>query len=196
MPIVGSFAGASARAYGRGAGLGVVGSFESISTVTLASNQLQIDFTSIPQTYTHLQLRAFARNSEFTTDNETTFRFNDDSGANYSVHQFRGYGSGTDASAITNRTKGRAGFDTGSQTAANIFGVWIMDILDYTDTNKYKTTRTICGYDNNGSLAQIFSISSNWRSSSAITKISLTGDNQAGRNYVQYSSFALYGVKA
>jgi hypothetical protein len=195
MPIVGSFAGAAARAYGLGAG-GAIGDFESIATTVLTGNQLQIDFDNIPQTYTHLQLRAFLRNTEATTDNETTFRFNDDSGANYSTHYVRGTGTGRDSGATANRTKGRAGYNTGSTTVANAFGVWIMDILDYRNTNKYKTTRTLCGYDNNGSLAQVYLISSNWRSTSAVTKISFTADNQAGRNYVQYSSFALYGVKA
>jgi hypothetical protein len=171
--------------------------FYQIATTTLTGNQLQIDFSSIPQDYTHLQLRAFVRNSEATTDSETTFRFNDDSSANYSVHYLRGYGAGVDSSATANRTKGRAGYNTGSTTLASSFGVWTMDILDYTNTNKYKTTRTLCGYDNNGTnYSGCFLISSNWRSTAAVTKISLTGDNQAGRNFVQYSRFDLYGVKA
>ena len=171
--------------------------FYQIATTTLTGNQLQIDFSNIPQTYTHLQLRAFVRNSEATTDSETTFRFNDDSGANYSDHQLRGYGTAIISNATANRTKGRAGYNTGSTTTSNTFGVWIMDILDYTNTNKFKTTKTLCGYDNNGTnFSGVYLISANWRSTSAVTKISLTGDNQAGRNFVQYSRFDLYGVKA
>lgn len=194
MPIVGSFAGASARAYGAGTGAPALIGFNSIATTTLTGNQLQIDFDNIPQKFKHLQLRAFVRNSEATTDSETTFRFNDDAGTNYSTHYLRGYQTGFDSGNTANRAKGRAGYNPGSSSNANVFGIWIMDILDYQDTNKFKTTRTFNGYNNNGNGA-VWIISSNWRSTSAITKISLTADNQAGRNFVQYSSFALYGIE-
>jgi hypothetical protein len=195
MPIVGSFAGASARAYGLGAGV-QIGDFESIATTTLTGNQLQIDFDNIPQTYTHLQLRIFARNSEATTDSGVTFRFNDDSGTNYSGNTLRGNSGDVFVSAVTSATKGYCGWITGSSSLTNNFGITIFDILDYRNINKSKTTRSIAGYDNNGPSANIWFVSSNWRSTSAITKISLTGDNQAGRNFVQYSHFALYGVNA
>jgi hypothetical protein len=75
---------------------------------------------------------------------------------------------------------------------ANIFSAHIIDILDYANTNKFKTTRTLHGYDLNGSgLIQYFS--GNWRSTSAISTIRLFPGNNA---LAQYSSFALYGVKA
>jgi hypothetical protein len=169
--------------------------FDSISTTTLTGNQLQIDFTSIPQTNAHLQLRILCRNTEATTDSQTTFRFNDDSGANYSSHYARGDGGSVSSGSSISATKGYLGWNTGSSSLSNNFGVYVVDILDYANTNKNKTTRSINGYDNNGS-GNVWFVSSNWRSTSAITKISLTGDNQAGRNFVQYSSFALYGVKA
>jgi len=168
--------------------------FYQIATTTLTGNQLQIDFDNIPQGYTHLQLRIIARNTEATTDSQTTFRFNDDSGANYSSHYLRGTGASASSGANTSNTKGYLGWNTGSSSTASNFGVYIVDILDYTNTNKYKTTRSLNGYDNNGS-GNLWFVSSNWRSTSAITKISLTGDNQAGRNFVQYSRFDLYGIK-
>jgi hypothetical protein len=30
---------------------------------------------------------------------------------------------------------------------ASAFAVYVVDILDYKDTNKYKTTKTLSGYD-------------------------------------------------
>lgn len=186
MPIFGIIAASNQNAKLTG--------FNSIATTTLSGNQLQIDFDNIPQTFKHLQIRALVRNSEATTDSETTFRFNDDSGTNYSTHYLRGYQSGVDSGNTTSRAKGRAGYNSGSSSNANVFGHWIMDILDYSNTNKFKTTRTLNGYNNNGNGA-VWVISSNWRSTSAITKISLTADNQAGRNFVQYSHFALYGIE-
>jgi hypothetical protein len=195
MPIVGSFAGASARAYGLGAGGIQIGDFYQIATTTLTGNQLQIDFDNIPQDYTHLQLRMLVRNSEATTDSQTTFRFNDDSAANYSYHYLRANGATVSSGAGTSTTKGSFGYNPGSTSGASVFGVYVIDILDYANANKYKTVRSLNGYDNNAN-GNLWFWSSNWRSTSAVTKISLTGDNQAGRNFVQYSSFGLYGVKA
>ena len=74
--------------------------------------------------------------------------------------------------------------------AANIFGTGIIDILDYADTSKYKTVRTLFGYDANGSGYIAFS-SNLWQSTSAITSITMTPVN----GIAEYSSFALYGIK-
>ena len=69
----------------------------------------------------------------------------------------------------------------------------IVDILDYENTNKNKTIRSLAGLDLNGSGGRIEFCSSLWMSSAAITSVKV--DNFAGGNIAQYSSFALYGVK-
>jgi hypothetical protein len=66
-----------------------------------------------------------------------------------------------------------------------------MDILDYANTNKFKTTRTLEGYDANGS-GNVSLTSGLWQSTSAINSITIT----AVGTFNQYSQFALYGVKA
>jgi hypothetical protein len=79
-----------------------------------------------------------------------------------------------------------------STSGSNIFGSFVCDILDYRDTNKFKTIRTIGGFDNNGS--GVVSLRSGvYRSTNAITSIKLF--NNPGNNFAQYSSCALYGVK-
>jgi hypothetical protein len=84
------------------------------------------------------------------------------------------------------------GLSTSNSAAANIFGVSIIDIFDYANTNKYKTVRTLTGADRNGAgLLRMWS--SNWRSLSAVTSITLYA--QTTPNISQYSSFALYGIK-
>jgi hypothetical protein len=76
------------------------------------------------------------------------------------------------------------------------FGVSIVDILDYANTNKYKTVRVLSGVDFNGTLAgyggYVGPLSGNWRNTSAITSIKINA--QTG-NFTQYSQFALYGIK-
>jgi hypothetical protein len=188
MPIVGSFAGASARAYGLGAGV-LVGDFESISTTTLTTTTSTITFSSIPQTYSHLQIRIFAFGN--TTDSGL-MRFNSDTATNYSWHALTG--NGATASSTNNTTVNFMvgnGFNLGPNSTTIPF-VTIIDILDYKDTNKYKTLRSLDGTDRNGS-GQVTLLSGNWRSTSAVSSISIA-PNTGG--FTQYSSFALYGVKA
>jgi hypothetical protein len=65
----------------------------------------------------------------------------------------------------------------------------VMDILDYANTNKYKTTRALYSWDSNGSGYVEFN-SNNWRSTSAITSIVLTPAN----SFAQYTNISIYGV--
>jgi hypothetical protein len=192
MPIVGSFAGASARAYGLGAGV-LVGDFESIQTVTVGSGgAANIEFTSIPSTYTHLQIRGLLQATYNATDYDNIIiRFNSDSGSNYSFHYVSGNGSTASSGSGATQTRGLLFATTLVSSTNSIFGVVVIDILDYANTNKYKTMRSIGGADLNGSGVASLS-SSNWRSTNAITSVTLSNANG---NWKQYSSLALYGIK-
>ena len=75
--------------------------------------------------------------------------------------------------------------------AASVFGSYVIDINDYTSTAKYKTVKTLGGFDANGSGAYAF-MSTLWQSATAISTITLTTD---GGNFAQYSQFALYGIR-
>ena len=71
----------------------------------------------------------------------------------------------------------------------NVFNGGVIDILDYADTNKYKTARILCGADNN-SAGEVGIFSGSWRNTAAITSIQI---NLA--NFTEGSKFALYGIK-
>lgn len=169
-------------------------SFESIATVTVGSGgSSTVTFSSIPSTYKHLQLRMTARCTQQTTGNATNMylRLNSDSGTNYTYHYLKGNGSTASALANTARDSAIFTFPTKSGETSGIFGVSVLDILDYTNTNKYKTLRHLEGYDANGS-GEIFLYSNLWLNTSAVTSITLTEDLG---DFAQYSSFALYGIK-
>jgi len=158
--------------------------YESIATVTVgAGGSSTISFTSIPSTYKHLQLRAFIDSSA--SDGYMSLRFNSDTtSSNYRYHYLQGNGGSATAGTGANA----AYFPN---TGGTDGGAAIMDILDYQNTNKYKTVRILNGWDSNGS--GIISLASNlWLSTSAIDTITLTN---TGMTPQQYSSFALYGVK-
>ena len=168
-------------------------SYESIATTTVGSGgSSTITFSSIPSTFTHLQLRYIGRSSRSQNSGYAVIRFNSDSGSNYSRHSLQGDG----ASAIGDGS-GSVSYPTllflpGALRGASIFGAGVLDVLDYTNTNKNKTLRVLDGYDSNG--AGLIELASGaWYNTSAITSITITEFN--GNNFVEYSQFALYGIK-
>ena len=168
-------------------------SYESIATVSVgAGGSSSIDFTSISSGYSHLQIRLISRLSGTGTSAQSnTIRFNSDSGTNYRSHFLLGNGSSASAFDGGAATRLFNGIGADGDNTSGIFGSVIIDILDYANTNKYKVTRTLGGLDANGS-GELTLISGLWLSTSAITSISIIPE--AG-NYVQYSHFALYGIK-
>lgn len=154
-------------------------------------------FLNIPQNYTHLQLRITAR-SDYDRGAGNLVpvslyaQFNDDGGANYSNHWLTGDGASATSSGGANNngahfgTYGLPGF----RAPANVYGSFIIDILDYTNTNKYKTVKSLAGVDENGG-GNASLVSSNWRSTAAITKIYLYADG----NLVSGSRADLYGLQ-
>jgi hypothetical protein len=166
-------------------GVNAAGDYESISTVTVgAGGSSTITFSSIPSTYSHLQVRSLAKNS---TTTNVWMRANSDTGANYASHWIEGDGASIYSSKYISQSEGLFyGYNTASQSSAAV-----VDILDYANTNKLKTTRSLTGTDYNGS-GNLYLWSNLWRSTSAIT--SLTIYSQAG-TFTQHSSFALYGIK-
>jgi hypothetical protein len=183
----------AAGLYGTGAPPVAPSSYESIATVLLSGNQSTVTFSSIPSTYKHLQLRWTAKTDRADTDDVVLMQFNSDAGSNYAWHWLRGNGSAAIASATANASNIAIQYGaSGNSGATNTFGNAVMDILDYGSTSKYKTVRSLQGFDLNGS-GWIYLESGLWQSTSAITSIVL--DQQYGSNFTQYSSFALYGIK-
>ncbi len=164
-----------------------------IAMVNIGTNTSTITFNSIPDTYKHLQLRGIMRTSRTAGNDLLSMRFNNDSGGNYSDHALGGDGSTayTDknvSASFINVQRSSSNFN-----GSNIFGVYVIDILDYTSTSKNKTTRALGGYDANGS-GEIYLNSGLWRNSStAINRIDLILPSYT-TNFTQYSQFALYGI--
>lgn len=173
---------------------GPAGAYDAIGSVSVASGATasSITFTGIPTGYKHLQIRGIQRTDQSGTQ-DSNFRFNGDTGANYSWHRLFADGGGGTASAsgTANASLMNYGAALGTATLANDYPAFIMDVLDYADSTKYKTTRTLTGFDNNGG-GYIYMYSGSWRSTSPITTITFT---LGAGNFDQYSQFALYGVK-
>ena len=177
-----------------GGAAGGLNDYESIATTVVgAGGTSTITFSSIPSTYQHLQLRSIARENSgsVTPINDLLVRFNSDSGANYRYHYLRGNGSAASAGTAGSQTYAWGLSIAGAGTGASMYDASIMDILDYTNTNKYTTVRSLTGGDFNGS-GILDLISNLWLNTAAITSITIT---TGGNGFAQYSSFALYGIK-
>ena len=175
-----------------GAAAGAASSYESIQTVTVGSGgSASVSFTSIPATYTHLQIRGILRASYNLSNTSVRNTFNSDTGNNYTSHNLTGVNSSISAGNESGNpfiVFARGAYDG---LTAGIFTSFVMDILDYANTSKYKTTRILTGYTSNGE-GQISFRSGTYLSTNAITSINMfsnVGD------LMQYSSFALYGIK-
>ena len=187
-PILGAQGGLSARAYGFGSLVAPLGDYQAIMTATVDSGGTpSISFTSIPQTYKHLQIRYLANNTA-SANYKMSLRFNSDSGSNYNWHWLAGDGSAASAGANDEYTAMRL---SKLNYGSTYWSSGIIDLLDYTNANKNTTGKSLGGWDSNGS-GTIELASGLWKNTSTITSIDIvpySGGILAG------SQIALYGLK-
>jgi hypothetical protein len=172
---------------------------EPIATTLVGSGGVnQVTFNDIPQTYKHLQIRGIARSTK-NADGRSAFylQLNSDNAVNYSSHNLIGDGTSASSDAVTTQPYmlGVSWMLPSATATANVFGGFILDILDYANTSKYKTVRNIIGSDFNSTTplpGRIGLESSSWRNTDAITSIKFYTDSG---NWAQYSRFSLYGIK-
>jgi hypothetical protein len=171
--------------------------FVAIATTTVGSGGASsIDFTSIPGTYTDLVVKFSVRN----TGNNAgiAFRFNSDTGANYSYKVL--YGTG--ASALSFSQTVAAGYNTylfayttPSSATASTFGNGEIYIPNYAgSTNKSSSIDSVS--EDNATTAYQSMTAGLWSNTAAITSIKLLSDpGGASSNFAQYSTATLYGIK-
>lgn len=118
----------------------VAGAFHSIATIDLGG-LTNSTFSSIPQTYQHLQLRLYMPNCS-TAPGNIWFYTNGDSTGNKTLHELNGTGYALTSGAATGLPWNRIGY----QGATHSYPlVSICTLLDYTNVNKYKTSRVLWG---------------------------------------------------
>lgn len=113
-----------------------------------------------------------------------------DTGSNYTTHRLSG--NGTTASAYGNAPEAQLtiyGTEPNNLVTANVYGVAIVDILDYSSSSKFKTMRELSGTDANGS-GTIALASGLWRSTSVIDYIRIS----SSANFLTSTTIALYGI--
>lgn len=175
-----------------------VGDFVQIaSAVVDVSGTASVTFSSIPATFTHLQMRWIA-SPNTANSQDLLMRFNGDTAANYTTHMMYGQGSTAVTYNETSQTSLRVATAAGSTNLSGAFCAGVMDIADYVSTSKNKTFRALIGFDTNAGSANIayggiqFQSGFWFKTPEAVNSISLTVSSGLVK---EFSSFALYGVR-
>jgi hypothetical protein len=164
--------------------------YVALETQTLSSAVASVTFSSISQAYTDLVM-VINTNGISAGASAYAAQFNGDTATNYAHHFMLGTGSAVASTGQATINKFPLIDSSNNAATANVFAVTVADISDYTNTNKYKTARSIAGLDTNGN-GSAFLCSGLWMNTAAITSITVVPENTA---FAQYSSFALYGIK-
>jgi len=169
------------------------GGMTLISTTTFNNTANSYTLSSIPQTYKHLLLVGNGLQSSISANTDTLiFRFNGDSGANYSdTGLARTAGSNVGfAGGANNQLFGSNNVNLAADGDSSArFGNFVLNIYDYTQTS-YKNFSYVAGSFNNGS-GYYSTGRALWNNTAAITSILFEG-NQAVN--IKAGTVRLYGV--
>lgn len=163
-----------------------------IQTVTVgAGGAANIDFTSIPQTYTDLQLVLSLRFTSAVTDDWGKVIFNNSAGASaYNSIYLRGDGStGSTGSGLDNYF--RATIANGDSTLASTFASNVIYIPNYTSSSINKIATSEGTYENNVTTNYMMLVANLWSVSNAINQITIT---PVTGNWAQHTTATLYGI--
>lgn len=156
--------------------------YEPLGATTLSTTQNQVDFSSVSSSYTDLVI-IFA--GGVTSSEDIWLRFNSDTGTNYSRTRLSGDGS-AGAAATTRNTNAESIFLNAGVVGST--AIMTINIMNYANATTYKTA-----ISRFGSATYVVASAGVWRSTSAITTVSLRAGS-AG-TFTSGSTFTLYGIK-
>lgn len=150
--------------------------YVALDTRTLTSATTSVTFSPIPQEYTDL---VFVANVSGSGPQYARYRFNGDTGSNYSFTVLTGDGSTATSTRATSQTGLNMGLN--NSTATNF-----LHVMNYSNTTTYKTVLARRGSASFG-LDQYAGL---WRSTAAITSIEFYSPN----DFAIGSTFTVYGI--
>jgi hypothetical protein len=162
-----------------------------IESKTLGGTTANVEFTSIPQTFTDLVLMVSGRSTRATEiRDELHIRFSGDTGSNYSVRTLIGTGSSViSGTGFFSDRLSRMDM-TASGATSNTFGNMTIYIPNYT-SSVAKSVSVDNVIENNATESYQSIIAGLWNNSGAITSIYLEPEVS---DFASGSIFSLYGV--
>jgi hypothetical protein len=164
--------------------------FVKIASVTVgAGGAASMDFTSIPQTYTDLQIITSARTTNANIYGWYIIKFNGSS-STVSTVWLEPNGTSVPVGTGTSWMYGGSGVGAGSGNSS-LFDNGTVYIPNYTSTSLNKVVNTDEAGANNTATAYMTLASGLWTNTSAITSVSV---ESGSGTFVQYSTSTLYGI--
>lgn len=162
--------------------------YKIASTEVGSAGASSIDFTSIPQGYTDLQLVFSLRADNASSSDNAEITFN---GSTSTYSYKRLYGSGSAAASDSGSSYTTSAFTTGDTATTNTFGNGTLYIPNYAgSTNKSFSVDAVAETNATTTYAGLYAHL--WATTSAITSIKL--EPNGGTNWKQYSTATLYGI--
>jgi hypothetical protein len=148
-----------------------------------------IDFTSIPSTYTDLVVKVSARTVDAVNDSDPLVIRLNGSSSNLSARAL--YGTGSAAASLTRASNSNVAWTDTAVNTASTFGNAEWYLPNYAgSTNKSISVDSV---QENNATAAIAALSAVlWSQTAAITQITILSGN--GSNLSQYSTATLYGI--
>jgi hypothetical protein len=164
--------------------------YEPIATITTSGSATNATFSSISGSYTDLIVvfSGTVSNSSYSF----MVRFNGDTGSNYSFTDIEGNGTTATSYRVGNTDK--IYFSYNNVTIGSSTSSQIVNVMNYANTTTYKTAigRVATAVNSSGYVGTTAGVGL-WRSTAAITSISLT---VPVGNITNGSTFTLYGIAA
>jgi hypothetical protein len=157
--------------------------YTPLATVTLGSATTSVTFSSIPATYRDLIL---VFDGLATADQGFIFRFNGDSGSNYPNVFMRGYESTIQSLSDTGSSipLNHSATDSGTRCLS------IVQIMDYSATDKHKSVLIRGNYDQPTAGKFVEATAARWANTAAVTSIVVSSASNLGVG----SRIDLYGI--
>jgi len=165
--------------------------YTPIATVKVGSGgAANIEFTSIPATYTDLVLKLSARTDRTSTTNNCFIQFNNNTSTVYFNRNLQGDGSSATSSSDASVAEAYIGAVVGNTATASTFGNLEIYIPNYaSSTNKSFSSNQV--NENNATAAVSNLVAGLWANTAAITSLKI---NAVSFNFLQHSSATLYGI--
>jgi hypothetical protein len=159
-----------------------------IEAKTLSGATATVSFTSIPSTYTDIILKVSARTDRASTDDLLNINFNG-SASNQTSKYVAGNGASASSGGYSNFY---LGWVCAANNTASTFSNLAMYVPNYASATTFKSVSMDDVMETNATTSMHGLFAGLWSSNSAINQIDIT--SVFGTNFVQYSTFYLYGI--
>ena len=167
-----------------------------ITRTELSGDASSVAFTSIPQTYDHLELTAYIRDNRSATSDDILMSLtpvggsSDTTNANYDTQLLQA--SSTTVTAAQSAADRAIGNIPAASETANVFGALTITFYNYTKTDRHKHSLSVSGRA--ASASGMYIRSNRWENTAAIEAITLTPS--AGTNFVAGTVVSLRGINS